>query len=172
MIKSDFSAIAVEKRRNMLERGQREWKRKHVCYICDAVVCDTPRHVSAKHSKEDLVKEALSEPKGSKERRNVWKVIVNKGIFKHNLKGKDIGGEILVNKRTSTCRKSEEYKSCPHCYGYFLKTHLWKHAKSCQACVFLGQGKMLYNHPYQQWVLLWSMQLVQQNLPIRYSKPS
>ena len=138
-----ISAVAVEKRSGILGKGQRDWKRKHTCFICNERVCDIPRHATAKHDKDDLVKEALSKQKGSKERRKLWRVIASKGTFKHNMKAKSIGGELHVFKRTSTARKPEEYSSCPHCYGYYLKKQLWRHTKKCEASIFLGKEKNL-----------------------------
>lgn len=85
----------------------------------------------------------MSKPKGSKERRTLWRVIANKGTFIHNIKSKTVGGEIHVFKRTSCVRRPEEYSACPHCYGYYLKNQLWRHAKTCAASVFLGKEKNL-----------------------------
>lgn len=124
-----------------MKKGERDWKRKHTYYICQAKVCDIPRHVSTKHKDNDLVKEAIAKPKCSKERRTIWRIITNKGAFANNQKTKAIGGEFQVSRRTTENRKPEEYKACVHCYGYFLKKELWRHSRKCSASVFGGKVK-------------------------------
>lgn len=136
-----FPVIIVEKRSSNLVKGQRDFKRKHICFVCEKNVCDIPRHAAVAHEDDDLVKAALSKPKGSKERRAIWKVFTNKGAFKANIRAKAVGGELQVSKRTGIHRKPDEYQPCIYCYGYFLKKDLWRHTKNCSSSVFKGYEK-------------------------------
>jgi hypothetical protein len=132
-----FVEVTVERR--TLNKGQRDWSRKHTCFLCSKSICDLPRHLEKKHKDNCLVQEALSKPKKSKERLQCWRIMSNKGAFKHNIKARDVGGELQVKRRIAN-KKPDEYSPCPHCYGYYLKKDLWRHTKKCKTSTFGASG--------------------------------
>jgi hypothetical protein len=123
--------VIVKQRSSELSIGQRDWGRKHFCFLCNASVCDIPRHLEAMHNDNELVQAALKKPKKSKERRALWKVLINRGSYAHNNKAKEIGGELHVVRRPSKNVNSDDYVGCIHCFGYFKKKCMWRHAKNC-----------------------------------------
>ncbi|WAR30018.1 LOW QUALITY PROTEIN: hypothetical protein MAR_003586, partial [Mya arenaria] len=136
------SSTAAEKqgkkeitRKEALKEGERDWKRKHLCFICNASGGDIPRHLRTSHSDNELVKEVLKRPKKSKERRSMWKVLINRGSYAQNIKAKEVGGEILVVRRSSKTYEAKDYVACIHCFGYFKKKDMWRHAKNCSASI-------------------------------------
>lgn len=88
--------MTVKQRSSELAIGQRDWERKHFCFVCNVSVCDIPRHLEAMHNDNELVQAALRKLKKSKERRALWKVLINRGSYAHNNKAKEIGGELHV----------------------------------------------------------------------------
>ena len=58
---------------------------RHFCTFCKVFQTKLPRHLERKHGNEEDVQKALSYPKKSKERRDVWTMLQRKGDYETNL---------------------------------------------------------------------------------------
>ncbi|XP_017577082.1 uncharacterized protein si:ch211-266o15.1 isoform X1 [Pygocentrus nattereri] len=113
--------------------AQRPYGRKQFCVFCKRPVTKIARHLEMRHSKEKDVAHALSFPKGSKTRHLLLQQLRNKGNYQHNIKVLQNGsGEIIPLKRTKKNTSSNDYKSCPDCLGFFLKSESCRHQRSCK----------------------------------------
>ena len=111
--------------------GSRIWDKKHACLYCSKSYPRLARHLQQVHSGELEVQRALAFEKSSRERREAWKSLLQKGDFSHNskvyLEGK---GEIIPVKRPKTEREGTSYVQCGYCYGTYLRSQLWRHVKN------------------------------------------
>lgn len=95
------------------------------------------RHLEDVHNDERKVMEALTYPKLSKHRGFIFESLTRHGDYLHNLK-------VLHNKegslrvmRKPTQQQSEgrslsDYGPCPGCYGFLIKSDLWRHCQKCE----------------------------------------
>ena len=92
-----------------------------------------PRHFANKHKDDTEVKEALSFPTGSKDRLHAWRKLERKGDYEANLMAiKECKLENLaVVRQDKGDQEFEEFVPCPHCLGFFLPRHLYRHGKTC-----------------------------------------
>lgn len=87
-----------------------------------------------KHKEEEEVAFAMCQPPHSKERRNPFEKLRNKGNYFHNIVAlKENKGEIVTYRQPSKDLnlKAQDYLPCNIYYAFFLKDILWKHEKSC-----------------------------------------
>lgn len=80
------------------------------------------------------MKEALSFPVSSVERKNVFTKLRCRGDFHHNKTVDSTGeGETIVVRRPGIqdVASSESFTPCPKCLGYIKKKDLWKHDRAC-----------------------------------------
>ncbi|XP_062599195.1 uncharacterized protein LOC134260661 [Saccostrea cucullata] len=114
--------------------------KKNICYYCEKPYSRISRHLIQVHNKEMEIAKILSFPKKSKERKTLWKEIVNKGNYKHNYDVmKNGNGEIVPKYRPRSTTNNPEpencyssYAPCEFCLGSYKKTDLWKHQKKCE----------------------------------------
>lgn len=114
--------------------------KQNICYYCEKPYSRISRHLIQVHNKEMEIAKILSFPKKSKERKTLWKEIVNKGNYKHNYDVmKNGNGEIVPKYRPRNTTNNPEpencfssYAPCEFCLGSYKKTDLWKHQKNCE----------------------------------------
>ena len=102
----------------------------HACVYCEQLLPNIARHLTLVHAGEVEVGRILSFHKGSKERRKLWEVLVNKGDFHHNYEVIKKGSGMVIPKY----RKKEEplikgCVPCAHCKGMYTRTELYRHEK-------------------------------------------
>ncbi|XP_070544122.1 uncharacterized protein [Ptychodera flava] len=112
--------------------SKRKWDKYQYCVYCKGSFSRVSRHFKQKHRRESDVAAALQLPKGSKERKAILQMLVNKGNHAHNIevlkKGK---GWLVPYKRPTYNAPATDYSPCQYCLGYFMKTDLRRHRKSC-----------------------------------------
>ena len=64
--------------------GSRIWDKKHTCLYCSKSYPKLAKHLQQVHSGELEVQRALAFEKSSRERREAWKSLLQKGDFSHN----------------------------------------------------------------------------------------
>ena len=120
-----FLFLAIRKRKS----GHKE----HFCLFCGKRTFKLPRHCDRRHKEESEVKEALSFPKKSKNRRLAWSRLARKGDYDVNLNAlkdhRDLQHIAVVRKSKGTV---DDFVPCPHCFGFFKSDSLYRHAKFCQ----------------------------------------
>ncbi|KAH3690236.1 hypothetical protein DPMN_192404 [Dreissena polymorpha] len=90
------------------------------------------RHYERQHSEELEVGRILALTPKTKERRNMWEVLVNKGDFNHNFAVLEKGhGQIIPKYRKTEESEISSLLPCQFCSGLYKKKDLWKHQKSC-----------------------------------------
>ncbi|KAH3779598.1 hypothetical protein DPMN_157401 [Dreissena polymorpha] len=108
--------------------GKRKWDKKQSCVFSSKLYPKLPRHLEKVHSKEVEVQRALAFEKGSKERKEAWKSMRNKGNFAHNMmvynKGK---GQVIPCKRPLTSIEETNYIQCKECKGTYRRSELWRY---------------------------------------------
>ncbi|XP_051929371.1 uncharacterized protein LOC127605660 [Hippocampus zosterae] len=114
--------------------GKRVWDKTHYCFYCGQSNLKMARHLERKHKEFKDVAFAFSFPSGSKKRKVLLEQLRNKGDFKHNSTVLKKGqGELVTWKQPTDAASIHDYLPCPSCYGWFLKTGLWKHHLVCRA---------------------------------------
>ena len=115
--------------------GKRIWDTKHCCYYCQEIVTKMPSHLESRHRNEDDVVELKQLPLKSKERTLAIEKLTRVGDYYHNLEVISCeNGELFLLRRSSdnSHQRFTEYGPCPACFGFVLRTDLWRHAKICQ----------------------------------------
>ena len=95
------------------------------------------RHLTRKHQHEQEVKEAMLLT--GEERDSRFERIRLLGDYHHN---KDVltlkEGQLIVVRNPSTSQngntssEAQHYSPCPHCFGFFKNSELWRHCKTCR----------------------------------------
>lgn len=117
-----------------LESGQQKWDKKHACKYCEKLFPKLARHMEDMHEVESDVSKALSFPKQSKERRDIWQKIRNDGDWNYNFQVFNEGKGMLIPKYRMSSSKSKPvsmYIPCTFCKGMYSKRCLNDHRKSC-----------------------------------------
>ncbi|TSK72189.1 Zinc finger MYM-type protein 4 [Bagarius yarrelli] len=108
-------------------------KNKHFCLYCRKPVFKLARHLSLIHAKKKDVAHILSYPKGSKMRRCLFKQLLTKGNYQHNVRVQHTGkGEIIPIKRKQKDNSLKSHQACSFCLGFYHPSDLWRHLKSCR----------------------------------------
>lgn len=114
--------------------GKRKWDKKQSCVFCSKLYPKLPRHLEKIHSKEVEVQRALAFEKGSKERKEAWKSMRNKGNFAHNMMVYNQGkGQVIPCKRPRTSIEGTKYIQCKECKGTYRRSELWRHVKAAHS---------------------------------------
>ena len=101
----------------------------HYCY-CNKKQIRLPKHLEQKHKSENLVAEALSYPRKSIRRNNIWKYIRNKGGYEVNIERFKSSRPIQSSCKL-TVNKDEELLSCKFCFGIFKARKPSDHTRNC-----------------------------------------
>ena len=124
--------ITVLKHNNIGKK--RKWDKKHSCLYCCNLYSKMARHLEQKHQEELEVVQAISYNKGSKERKRLFKIIQNRGDFKHNKSVKTSNeGFLIPVKRQANVGQMDDFTTCDKCLGLFFIKDLWRHKKKCPA---------------------------------------
>ena len=96
----------------------------------------TNRHYQVVHAYEKEVSKALKFKTNSYERKTELERLRLLGNYLHNLRVLETkSGRLIVMRRTSNSEEiKEQYKDflpCSHCLGFFRRSELWRHNKSC-----------------------------------------
>ncbi|PIK49808.1 hypothetical protein BSL78_13310 [Apostichopus japonicus] len=95
-----------------------------------------PRHLFSNHGSEKDVQEVMSFDKKSKQRKNLLNLLRNKGNHAHNIEViREQRGYLIPSKRPQYNVPSDTYIPCDQCFGYYMKSKMWKHVKNCAAQV-------------------------------------
>ena len=80
---------------------------------------------------EPEIKELFSKTKtGSEERKTVWRPLVKREAYVHNLQVfKQKSGALQVMRPKNKEAKSEDFRECRSCYGFYNRTTLRAHLK-------------------------------------------
>ena len=113
--------------------GRRKWDRRNVCSFCDRPQAKIGRHLQRAHKTEIDVQLALMHPVGSMERRKALRALVKEGNYRHNLavRSGEKKGEIIACNRARKARSGKDYLACDSCKGFFVRSTLWRHKRSC-----------------------------------------
>ncbi|ELT93915.1 hypothetical protein CAPTEDRAFT_194218 [Capitella teleta] len=105
----------------------RKWDKKNFCFFCNKPQSKIWRHMQSQHSNESEVQviESLS---AKKERKNKIMKLRNLGNHIHNCQVlKKNSGTLIVYYRPRGKVDNKEYIPCEYCYGYFVRSELWRH---------------------------------------------
>ena len=108
--------------------------KKHCCVYCEKLLPNIARHMTRKHKNEIDVGRIFAYPKSSKQRRQLWGELVNKGNFSHNFNVLQSGKGTIIPKYRSgkTETKINNLLPCQYCRGMYRRKELWRHQKSCK----------------------------------------
>ena len=123
LIDNCFYFVATERRSS----GHKQ----HHCVFCGKLEYKLPRHCENNHNSEDSVRNAVSFPKGSKERKEAWRKISAEGDFKANIESRKKNSGVLVVARNKPDTNVEDFLPCEFCHQFFHSRTLYKHSKSC-----------------------------------------
>ncbi|XP_060590855.1 uncharacterized protein LOC132745869 isoform X2 [Ruditapes philippinarum] len=144
--------IAISKK---TKDGKRVWDKKHACTYCKKQYPKLARHLEQVHANEIDVQRALAFNKNSKERKEVWREIMNRGDFEHNV---DVlekqQGEIIPFKRPSRQVDGLKYVQCATCFGTFRSSVLWRHVKNSHPESVKKTTKLKKHHQVSSAALL------------------
>lgn len=117
------------KNQNKLVRDKRVY-----CLYCELLVSNFPRHLERQHALEEDVRSFITQPKKSQERLKCLELIKNKGNLYYNRKVlEQKQGSIIVGRRPKSHDKvdTNDYLPCKHCFKFFKKKKLYRHANRC-----------------------------------------
>ncbi|XP_068451972.1 uncharacterized protein [Clinocottus analis] len=115
------------------ENGSRMYAKKQYCLYCQVGFGKISRHLERTHSDKQEVAQAISFPKGSKERRKCLDRLRNKGNFEHNVEVLNSGvGELVPRQQPKKDSQAQSFLHCVHCQGLFGNKLIWKHMSICK----------------------------------------
>lgn len=115
------------------ENGSRMYNKKQYCLYCKLGVGKIARHLERVHHNKPEVAQAVSFPKGSKERRMHLEHLRNRGNFAHNVEVLNAGaGNLVPRKRPKQDSQAQNFLHCVYCQGFFTKKVLWRHMMICK----------------------------------------
>ncbi|XP_059403073.1 uncharacterized protein LOC132134507 [Carassius carassius] len=115
------------------ENGSRMYNKKQYCLYCREGFIKMARHLESAHKDKPEVAQALSFPKGSKERRMHMEYLRNRGNFAHNVDVLNAGvGNLVPRKQPRKDCQAQNFLHCIHCHGFFTKNVLWRHMMTCK----------------------------------------
>ncbi|XP_028151807.1 uncharacterized protein LOC114345184 isoform X2 [Diabrotica virgifera virgifera] len=121
-------------------------KLKNYCYFCENLVLNFSRHLKNSHSSEVEVKEMLSKPTKSKERKELIGLIRKKGNYLNwHVHFKPM-------KKTNIPCGQDHYIPCEFCLGLYLRRQLWRHKKVCPKRLSKSKSKLIVNNELQEKV--------------------
>ncbi|XP_051263463.1 uncharacterized protein LOC127367551 isoform X29 [Dicentrarchus labrax] len=124
-----LSIPAVSKKEN----GSRIYNKKQYCLYCKLGVVKMARHLERAHQNKPEVAQAVSFPKGSKERRMHLEHLRNRGNFAHNIDVLNSGvGNLVPRKQPKQDCQAKNFLHCIYCHGFFTKKVLWRHMTICK----------------------------------------
>jgi hypothetical protein len=117
------------------EKGKVIHDKRHACYFCSIVITNIFRHYRDNHGDELVVKNIIFS-EGTKRDRGFEKLRLM-GDFNYNCSVLECGtGELILVRRPSKLRvklfSHDDFLPCRHCLGFFLRTELWRHVRTCK----------------------------------------
>jgi len=105
----------------------------HACYYCQKLVTNIWRHYQLQHSAEDEVQQINAvKGKEKKLRINTLRML---GDYCHNVQVlSQKSGELIIVRRPTVSKLTSytDFLPCVGCKGFFLRTELWRHCKTCE----------------------------------------
>ncbi|XP_037073445.1 uncharacterized protein LOC119094489 [Pollicipes pollicipes] len=115
---------------------KKAFTKRNICPYCSKTHIKFARHLFRRHKTKPEVVQALTFPKGSKERRICVQHIINRGNFKHNLTVfRDGHGTIIPRRCPPQNAKvaAKDMVPCSKCQGFFSRRCLPTHSVRCHA---------------------------------------
>lgn len=109
--------------------------KQDLCPFCFEEVDHFARHLMKKHLDEDAIKKISELPLKSKERRNAVMSLRKKGNFVLHEQKNKLQVVRLPNKQCNFELNNHDYFPCLHCLGFYKKSYLWRHKKTCKSKV-------------------------------------
>lgn len=118
---------------NRKDTGSQRFSKRQYCLFCKKGYVKIARHLEFSHHNKPEVAQALSFPKGSKERRMHLDYLRNHGNFVHNVDVLNSGvGNLVPRRQPRIHSEAHEFLHCVHCHGLFVRKDLWRHVRSCK----------------------------------------
>lgn len=112
--------------------ARRVYDKKNYCPFCSKPVSKMSRHLERIHSDKTEVAAAFQYPKNSRERKKIWKKLINQGNFAHNKDVMRTGkGQLAVRQRPKVTQKAHDFLHCLYCRGLYLRKSMCRHMARC-----------------------------------------
>ncbi|XP_019966576.2 uncharacterized protein [Paralichthys olivaceus] len=113
-------------------KAQRVYDKRNYCLFCLKPQSKMARHFERVHSDKAEVAVAFQYPVLSKERRKIWKKLINQGNFVHNKNVIKAGkGVLAVQKRPQKPGQAQDFLHCLYCHGLYVKKAVYRHMRKC-----------------------------------------
>lgn len=117
---------------------------KDLCPFCFEDVGHFARHLLRKHSSEESVKKIFGMKLHSKQRRAAIIALRKKGNFVLQSEKKELR-PVRRPVKSKQHTKTDDYFPCVNCLGFYKKTYLWRHSKTCTANLGLQKKECVFN---------------------------
>lgn len=112
--------------------ARRVYDKTHYCLYCSRPYAKIVRHLEGAHGDKSDVAQALSLPKGSKERKRRLDHIRNRGNYAHNTSVMQSGdGAMVPFRRPPQEARGQDFMHCVYYQGLYLRKLLWRHMHAC-----------------------------------------
>ncbi|XP_053277530.1 uncharacterized protein LOC128438830 isoform X3 [Pleuronectes platessa] len=113
-------------------KEQRVYDKRNYCLFCSKPQSKMARHFERVHCDKAEVAVAFQYPVLSRERRKIWKKLINQGNFLHNKNVIKAGkGVLAVQKRPRKPGQAQDFLHCLYCHGLYVKNALFRHMRKC-----------------------------------------
>lgn len=127
--------------------NKRVWDRRNICPFCEKPSLKLSRHLTRRHRQEAEVQDVLELAKHSKERREAFQLLVNKGNYIHNMKVKrGLKNDALIPARrmrtagNGPVRRMKDFVACEYCKGFFPRSLVSRHKIAAHKTQASGSG--------------------------------
>ncbi|XP_072162425.1 uncharacterized protein [Bemisia tabaci] len=111
---------------------KRVWDKKAACLFCFQLYSKLSQHLLSKHGSEKEVQAYKNAEVKSYEKTRIISKLTKLGNYAHNMRVLKNGkGTIIVCRRPVYLTHFTDYLPCHACYGFYLRSKLWKHYMSC-----------------------------------------
>ncbi|XP_060927317.1 uncharacterized protein LOC133001691 [Limanda limanda] len=113
-------------------KEQRVYDKRNYCLFCSKPQSKMARHFERVHCDKAEVAVAFQYPVLSRERRKIWKKLINQGNFVHNKNVIKAGkGVLAVQKRPRKPGQAQDFLHCLYCHGLYVKKAVYRHMRKC-----------------------------------------
>lgn len=128
-----FTAETVVLKKSQRYRSMHIYDKKYACPFCEKLVCKFAEHILIHASEPAVVRMTTLTKQGSAERKAAISDLRKRGAFLNNVKVMRKGhGQFLVQRQsTSKNLTPHDFRCCPKCLGYYRKSVITTHFKSC-----------------------------------------
>lgn len=122
-----------------LQKLKKKKRKTILCKFCENYVTNFERHIERNHSSENEVKEFLSYPKKSHERKQILQVLKNDANFKEFLKG-NVMPYYRPKEDEAVSLTEADYAPCIYCKQIVSASYIKKHGKKCAVKALCDEG--------------------------------